>query len=59
MQAHHSRSTGRCHAPRATMALLSSAPNADHERPVQMTMIDISPETHAAYLTAMVRYPGD
>jgi len=51
MQAHHSRSTGRCHAPRATMALLSSAPNADHERPVhpvQMTMIDISPETHAA-----------
>jgi len=30
------------------MALLSGAPNADHERPVQMTMIDISPETHAA-----------
>jgi len=48
MQAHHSRSTGRCHAPRATMALLSSAPNAGHERPVQMTMIDISPDTHAA-----------
>ncbi len=48
MQAHHSRSTGRCHAPSATMALLSSAPNAGHECPVQMTMIDISPETHAA-----------
>jgi len=30
------------------MALLSSAPNADHERAVQMTMIDISPDTHAA-----------
>ena len=48
MQAHHSCSTDRCHTPRATMALLSSAPNADHERPVQMTMIDISPDTNAA-----------
>ncbi len=49
MQAHHSRSTSsRCHASRATMVLLSDAPPADHEPPVQMTMIDISPETHAA-----------
>jgi len=30
------------------MALLTGVPNADHERPVQMIMTDILPETHAA-----------